>query len=278
VSAYNRPDWIDLSATADPPTGFVEDLLQQWSSGKPQYAFIEASNQSGGATFRAPTADELRGEVWDAIIHGAHGIFYFPQAPNVDDGVPAALVSEMTTLDAQLAQLGPMLAAGGITRSAAAPFEGATRTYCGVTYTMTLNFSHNPATYAGSIFEPYQLKISPTPPNPLPRCPPDPIGLGAGTSSGPAGAAGLSTGSSARHRARAPKRCIAPTRRRPSSPRVRTACKRGRPAKCGRARRCRTCRRSRSSRACRAASRKSRQPDRFGSLTSHPLDTTLPAS
>ena len=179
VSGYNRPDWIDLSETANPPTGFVEDLLQQWSSGKPQFAFIEASNQSGAATYRAPTPDEFRGEVWDAIIHGARGIFYYPQAPNVDDGVPPDLVTEMTTVDAQLARLGPILAAGGSRLGVPVPFEAATRTYCGVTYTITLNFSHHAASQNGSSFAPYQVGISPSPPDPLPACPSAPSGQSA---------------------------------------------------------------------------------------------------
>ena len=199
VSGYNRPDWIDLSMTANPPAGFVEDLLQQWSSGKPQYAFIEASNQSGGASYRAPTPDEFRGEVWDAIIHGAHGIFYFPQAPDVDDGMPPELVAEMTNLDAQLAHLGPLLVASGSASSVPAPFETATRNYCGVAYTVTLNFSHNPASYDGSGFDPYEVKISPNPPNPLPACPsaavPDKPRMAAGSTALTTGhSTGLATG------------------------------------------------------------------------------------
>ena len=261
VSGYNRPDWIDLSETADPPTGFVEDLLQQWSSGKPQFAFIEASNQSGAATYRAPTADEFRGEVWDAIIHGARGIFYYPQAPNVDDAVPPDLVAEMTNLDAQLARLGPLLAAPGSRLNLRPPLEAATRTYCGVTYTITLNFSHGSASGNGSTFAPYEAQVSPTPPDPLPSCSADSLAPGLPATPGmtalatSAGSSGLAA--AAATKPRAAKRCPAPKRRDRLSATRRTKCAPARPVKCTRARRCATCKALRSSRACKAPKRKS---------------------
>lgn len=258
VSGYNRPDWIDLSETANPPTGFVEDLLQQWSSGKPQFAFIETSNQSGAATYRAPTADEFRGEVWDAIIHGAHGIFYYPQGPNVDDAVPPDLVTGMTNVDAQLARVAPILVASGSRLDVPAPFEAATRTYCGVTYTITLNFSHNSASQSGADFAPYQVDISPTPPDPLPTCSPIAAGSGAGAMRATLAASAVSsrpsTSTSSSARRSAPKRCVAPKRRRQSAAsKRRPGCKPARPAKCKRGRRCQTCKAKRASSSCKAA-------------------------
>ncbi len=170
VSGYNRPDWIDLTQTAQPPVGYIEDQLATWSGGKPQYQFVEASNQTGASTFRAPTADEFRGEIWDAIIHGARGVIYYPQSGNQDDGVAADLVTEMSNQDATISRLAPLLVSPGRQQSVPGPFESARRTYCGVAYTLTLNFSHDSASYLGSTFGPYQLQISPAPPNPLPSC------------------------------------------------------------------------------------------------------------
>ncbi len=169
VSAFNSPNWIDLSQTAQPPFGYVEGELSQWSGGKPQYQFIETAGASSG-TNRAPTADEFRGEVWDAIIHGVRGIFYFPWYGGQYDAISPAVVTEMTNQDATIAELGPILVAAGGQQSAPVPFEVATRTYCGATYTITLNFSHQTDSYQGTAYSPYQVQISPTPPSPLPTC------------------------------------------------------------------------------------------------------------
>jgi hypothetical protein len=87
VTGFGRPDWIDLAETGpwNPgPTkwtaGVVADTLANYTNGKPQYVYIETSNQGlyGVPNERGPTADEVRGEVWDAIIHNARGIVYFP--------------------------------------------------------------------------------------------------------------------------------------------------------------------------------------------------------
>jgi hypothetical protein len=169
VSGYNHPDWVDLFQTPDPPTGTVLDILREWSSGKPQYAFIEAS-QIYGAPFRAPTAGEFRGQVWDAVIHGARGIFYFATGVNGDDSVPADVAAEMTRQSANLSTLGPILVSSGARQLATAPFEVATRAYCGRTYTLVLNFSHQQASYQGASYAPYEMRISPTPTEPV-SCP-----------------------------------------------------------------------------------------------------------
>lgn len=129
--------------------------------------FIETS-QFGGPEYRAPTPDEFRGEMWDAIAHGARGIFYFTLGKGeVQDGVEPDVVTEMQRQNATLTRLAPMLASPATMRSAPAPFEVATRSYCGVQYTLVLNFSHNDAVYQGVAYGPYQLRISPDPPQSL---------------------------------------------------------------------------------------------------------------
>jgi hypothetical protein len=170
ISGYGDSNWVDLSLTAQPPVGYVEHEISQWTGGKPVYSFIEAAGPTNDAPYRAPTADEFRGEVWDAIINGAQGIVYTPQADGYDDASTAAIDSQMTSIDQTITQIAPMLLAPGAQQAAPAPFEVATHSYCGTTYTLTLNFSHQTASYQGTTYGPYQLEISPTPPDPLPSC------------------------------------------------------------------------------------------------------------
>jgi hypothetical protein len=93
ITGWNRPDWISYtSATADRRNpGVAVDRLNEWGAGAPyidsaarnaakaQMAFIEAAdaNLSWVRGGRGPTAAEMRGQTWDAIIHGARGISYF---------------------------------------------------------------------------------------------------------------------------------------------------------------------------------------------------------
>jgi hypothetical protein len=162
----------------------------------------------------------------------------------------------MTNLDTQLARLSPILVAGGSRLHAPAPFEAASRTYCGVTYTITLNFSHNPASLNGSGFAAYQVEMSPSPPDPLPACSPNASGSGPPATPGiatpgtSAGSSGVSAGASPSQRL--PKRRMTPRRRRRSSSEHRTNCARARPVKCKRVSRCATDQAKRSSRTCKA--------------------------
>jgi len=169
VSDYDRPEWVDLSQTPDPPTGSVLDTLQGWSPGKRYYAFIEASNLNG-APFRAPTDDEFRGQIWHAVIHGAQGVIYHAAGDNRYDATPADIAAEMVRQNATLSRLAPILAAPGGRLAAPGPFEVATRTYCGVMYRFVLNFSHQQAAYQGATYTPYEVAISPAPGAPV-ACP-----------------------------------------------------------------------------------------------------------
>jgi hypothetical protein len=82
---------------------------------KPQFAFIETSEIERGNVpgARCPTADEVRGEIWLAIIHGVRGVFYFPAVVGTGgfafDGTPPEIVKEMTRQNALLAHLAPVL-------------------------------------------------------------------------------------------------------------------------------------------------------------------------
>jgi hypothetical protein len=120
---------------------------------KPEIAIIETSFQNSDSTFagrRAPTADEFRGEVWDAIIHGARGVCYFPFSfPSNGDGTPPDVVAEMTKQDALMTQMAPIITnfddpnpqeISGLPKG----LEGMSRTYNGHTYYFVFNMSHTP--------------------------------------------------------------------------------------------------------------------------------------
>jgi hypothetical protein len=67
----------------------------------------------------------------------------------------------MTTQDSTITHYGAVLTAPAGRVSAPTPFEVATRTYQGVTYTIVLNFSHQQQTYQGSTYAPYEIRITP---------------------------------------------------------------------------------------------------------------------
>jgi hypothetical protein len=165
ITAWNHPEWIDFSKPLNPkdiynptPTirlnpGTTVDLLRNMSGGKTQYAYIETSwqdNTSPTAGSRGVTPAEFRGEVWDAIIHGAKGIIYFPQRVGatvfMNDNTPADVAAEMTKQDALIASLGGVISSSSDKTDNRVAFnngdlEGTWRTYQGKTYLFVLNMS-----------------------------------------------------------------------------------------------------------------------------------------
>jgi hypothetical protein len=86
--------------------GKAMDRLAQWSNGKPQFVFIECSDQKVSPQGRAPTPDEMEEEVNLAIAKGAKGIIYFPQRPPPGfqfDAMTPDLVDRMAQINARLA-------------------------------------------------------------------------------------------------------------------------------------------------------------------------------
>jgi hypothetical protein len=97
-----------------------------------------------------PTPDQVRGEIWDAVIHGASGIVYFPQQIGNGfqfDATPANVANEMAVQDAKLQKYGAALLQGTNTGSVSAAGSGslevATRVYNGHKYFFVLNLSAN---------------------------------------------------------------------------------------------------------------------------------------
>ncbi len=108
VTGWNRPDWLTH-------VGNVVDQLRDWSQGKPQFAFIETSAQRLDWTPKdtpGPTPAQFRAEVWNAVIHGAKGVIYFPQQIGYGfqfDATTPPVVAEMVKQNKRLTQLADIL-------------------------------------------------------------------------------------------------------------------------------------------------------------------------
>ena len=155
-------DWVgnDFYPIAgwDPPqdlalVGKIIDKLAGWSKGKPQFAFVETCDQQLPWAPKAggPTADQLRGEIWDAIIHGARGITYFADQLGGGgtsftwDGTPTANADELTKQNALITSLASVLQGeidpSGWSAKVTAPLETAWRYDAGSAYFFVLNLS-----------------------------------------------------------------------------------------------------------------------------------------
>jgi hypothetical protein len=80
---------------------------------KPVFAFIETSYQEFvPESTRGPTKDEVRAEIWVAIVHGVRGYIFFPQVVGKDatgDGTPPDVAAELTIQNKTVTQLAPVL-------------------------------------------------------------------------------------------------------------------------------------------------------------------------
>ena len=96
------------------------DRLAQWSimaqndrneptagAPKPQFVFIECSDQRISPLGRCPTPDEVEEEINLAVANGARGIIYFPQRPPPGfqyDAMPPEIVERITAINHRLHQ------------------------------------------------------------------------------------------------------------------------------------------------------------------------------
>jgi hypothetical protein len=108
ITGWNEPTWI-------PRLGEAVEVCRKLSGGKPQFAFIETSSQRLAwmpRETRGVTPDELRAEIWHAVIHGVRGIIYFPQQfnPFVYDATPSPVSVELAMQNRLLAEIGEGLA------------------------------------------------------------------------------------------------------------------------------------------------------------------------
>jgi len=100
----------DVSLVGDPI-----DRIRSWTD-KPVFCYIETSNQKYTTnSTRGVTRDEVRAEIWVAIVHGVRGYVFFPQVVPPDgvgatnDGTPADVAAELTIQNATVTQLAPVL-------------------------------------------------------------------------------------------------------------------------------------------------------------------------
>jgi hypothetical protein len=153
---YPVTGWLPSEAMREDVTvvGRTLERIRDWTD-KPLFAIIELSDQRlgfDGTGDRAPTADEYRAEVWHAIIHGAHGIFYFPHAfnPFEWEAVPPDVVDEMVVQHELIDELAPLLQAeadpDAISIAVDAPLEATWRQTEGTAWVFVLNTSAAPGT------------------------------------------------------------------------------------------------------------------------------------
>ena len=152
ITGWNQPTWI-------PRLGEAVELCRKHSGGKPQFAFIETSSQQlawNPKETRGVTPDELRAEIWHAVIHGVKGIIYFPQQfnPFVYDATPSPVSVEMAIQNRRLTELAPILALPAnpkeVTVTVKPPLEVTWRLGMeGSIHVFILNLSNQPAKNAG---------------------------------------------------------------------------------------------------------------------------------
>ena len=129
--------------------GQMADHLHTLAGGKPVFAFIESSHIDANDGGRGPTAAELRAEIWELIIHGVRGYFFFPEqiSPSfLFDTTPADVVTEMTKQNAVVASLAPVLQGTidppGTSATVSTPLEAAWRSTPSARYFFVLNLSN----------------------------------------------------------------------------------------------------------------------------------------
>jgi hypothetical protein len=148
---YPATGWMPDELRDDRPSiGVVLDRIAEWTD-KPRLAVIETSDQNlpGFDELPGATPGQYRAEVWDAIIHGARGIIYFPfdvgAATWSYDTTPGDVIGKMTVQNAIIGQLAPTLQGeinpAGLGVQVAAPLEAGWRTTAAEAYFFVLNFS-----------------------------------------------------------------------------------------------------------------------------------------
>jgi hypothetical protein len=111
---YPVTGYLNEGATRNDLTliGQPMDKIRGWTD-KPQFCYIETSNQQFISGARGVTPDELRVQIWLSIVHGVRGYVFFPQvvggSNTSNDGTPDAVAAEMTIQNGVVTQLAPVL-------------------------------------------------------------------------------------------------------------------------------------------------------------------------
>jgi hypothetical protein len=150
VAGWNLPKRLGL-------VGEALDRLTAIDPSKPQFAFIEASDQGLPWNMDAPgpTPAQMRTEIWNAVIHGARGITYFVDAfkPQFSyDATTQEIRDEMKLQNTRLQDLSGVLLSKlnpkGYGIELPDGMEGTVRVYKGKVYLIVLNMSSRSKTGA----------------------------------------------------------------------------------------------------------------------------------
>ncbi|HYE19542.1 MAG TPA: beta-galactosidase, partial [Tepidisphaeraceae bacterium] len=142
VTGWNLPKRLPL-------VGHAVDILRSYAPDKPQFAFIEASDQNLSWVPQAPGVNraQFTAEIWNAVIHGVRGIVYFPQSfnPFDYDNANAEINDEMAKQNAKLHALSPVIMSKidpkGYGVELPAGFEATWRVHDGKLYVIVLNLN-----------------------------------------------------------------------------------------------------------------------------------------
>jgi ankyrin repeat protein len=124
-----------------------------WADLNPHQWFEKKS--AGGTLYKEPTREELRFQVWLALIHGADGICYFTISfdPFVSSQIPSRNEDELMLINAQVTKFAPALCADESPRTITVTGDAkdgivdlTTRRLDGVDYVFVLNGTAAPQT------------------------------------------------------------------------------------------------------------------------------------
>jgi hypothetical protein len=136
------------------------DSLLIWSNGqKKEWCWIECTRIDSSSS-AAPTPDQVKAEVWMALIHGAKGFGYFchswyggfKEAGWLDN---AQMKTAITAINTRIANLAPVLSStslsNGVTVTADKPIDILSKNYSGSTYIFAVAMLGSAATGQFSI-------------------------------------------------------------------------------------------------------------------------------
>jgi hypothetical protein len=123
------------------------DSLQIWAEGKkPVWCWIEVTKIDSKTSKRQPTPEEVKAEVWMALIHGATGFGYFCHSwtPTLNDAAllsDATMLAAVTAINKEITSLAPVLNSASTksyasvsSSNTAVPIDMMTKNYGSVNY------------------------------------------------------------------------------------------------------------------------------------------------
>ncbi len=128
--------------------GQTMEHLKLMAGPKPIFAFIESSDIDTTDGHPGPSPGQLRAQMWEVIVHGARGIWFFPEqiTPTfLFDTTPANVATEMTTQNATITALASVLQGtvnpAGLSATVAAPLDAGWRNAASAAYFIVVNVS-----------------------------------------------------------------------------------------------------------------------------------------